>query len=473
MARSFFLLNFMLSIYFMLNKKCGVEKYRNKKRHQVNVHGENGLRNLQLSDWTQIRIYIDYDMLDSQELEDDLKDNLKQTMDNTIALFQTLVQVKPLSKPLILKECEDGVSISNLIKTEGVNADLILIPYIDDTAGSDVEASAGPCANDDLTGRPIMGSIGFSNRTDYSRTNAQEYYTIIALHELTHVFVFLDFQGFINPNTIQQLKQSDIIGSVTVNGKTRSIIKTPKVIQAARKHFNCSTLEGVQLEDQGGDGTAGAHWESRTMLSDYMVGQAYVENTLSEITLALFEDSGWYKVNYYTGGLFRFGKNQGCGFLNSNCIKEKTSSDNDKQEAYTDFPNDFCSVRNAQICSPGRLAKGYCYMQKDSNIPKPQRYFLEDQSLGGFQMADYCPVSWSDDQPEIFFPGICAYGDSQYPTALGEVISKQSSCFMSSLTPVNDNSVSEFTGNSFPICYKYTCNQSTRSYKVSINGRDL
>ena len=27
------------------------------------------------------------------------------------------------------------------------------------------------------------------------------------------------------------------------------------------------------------------------------------EMVLSEFTLALLEDSGWYKVNYYTGGL--------------------------------------------------------------------------------------------------------------------------------------------------------------------------
>ncbi len=33
--------------------------------------------------------------------------------------------------------------------------------------------------------------------------------------------------------------------------------------EEGRGHFNCSTLEGVQLEDQGGSGTAGSHWEAR------------------------------------------------------------------------------------------------------------------------------------------------------------------------------------------------------------------
>ena len=45
------------------------------------------------------------------------------------------------------------------------------------------------------------------------------------------------------------------------------------------------------------------------MLGDYMIGADYGETVISEITLAVFEDSGWYKVNYYTGGLFRYGKN--------------------------------------------------------------------------------------------------------------------------------------------------------------------
>lgn len=30
-----------------------------------------------------------------------------------------------------------------------------------------------------------------------------------------------------------------------------------------RKHFNCSTLEGAELEDQGINGTAITHWEKR------------------------------------------------------------------------------------------------------------------------------------------------------------------------------------------------------------------
>ena len=40
------------------------------------------------------------------------------------------------------------------------------------------------------------------------------------------------------------------------------------------------------------------------MLGDYMISSDYIEIIISDITLAYFEDTGFYKVNYYTGGLF-------------------------------------------------------------------------------------------------------------------------------------------------------------------------
>ena len=52
------------------------------------------------------------------------------------------------------------------------------------------------------------------------------------------------------------------------------------------------------------------------MLMDYMVGTHHVDHVISDITLAIFEDSGFYKVDYNAAELFRFGKNKGCDFFN-------------------------------------------------------------------------------------------------------------------------------------------------------------
>ena len=53
------------------------------------------------------------------------------------------------------------------------------------------------------------------------------------------------------------------------------------------------------------------HWESRFILGEFMLGKYmislfYTEVIIGDIKLALFEDTKFYKINYYTSDLFRF-----------------------------------------------------------------------------------------------------------------------------------------------------------------------
>lgn len=41
------------------------------------------------------------------------------------------------------------------------------------------------------------------------------------------------------------------------------MVVTPRVVDEVRQYFNCSSLEGAELEDQGEEGTALTHWEKR------------------------------------------------------------------------------------------------------------------------------------------------------------------------------------------------------------------
>lgn len=47
--------------------------------------------------------------------------------------------------------------------------------------------------------------------------------------------------------------------------KVTDVMVTPRVVEEIRNHFNCPELEGAELEDQGGDGTALTHWEKRIL----------------------------------------------------------------------------------------------------------------------------------------------------------------------------------------------------------------
>ena len=83
------------------------------------------------------------------------------------------------------------------------------------------------------------------------------------------------------------------------------------VLQAeARSYFDCPTLAGVELENQGGPGTAGQHWEKRVLgvserelvycacsnnshlQNEAMTGILTFNPVFSRFTFALLEDSG-------------------------------------------------------------------------------------------------------------------------------------------------------------------------------------
>ncbi len=85
-------------------------------------------------------------------------------------------------------------------------------------------------------------------------------------------------------------------GNVT---RTFHVMVTPRVQEEVRKHFGCDSLEGAELEDQGGDGTALTHWEKRLFQNEAMTGTVHTQNpAYSRLTFALLEDSGWYFPNY-------------------------------------------------------------------------------------------------------------------------------------------------------------------------------
>jgi hypothetical protein len=80
-------------------------------------------------------------------------------------------------------------------------------------------------------------------------------------------------------------------------------------------------MSGLELETDGGEQSAGAHWEKRILGNEFMVADADIEDVVySDITFALFEDSGWYQVDYtYTMPII-WGRNAGCEWFTLKCI---------------------------------------------------------------------------------------------------------------------------------------------------------
>ena len=182
--------------------------------------------------------------------------------------------------------------------------DLIIFGKLDDTMDDSTLAS-GDSYFVDNNKRPLTGVVTFNSKIDFSNKNMERYLTTITLHEFTHI---LGFEQVYIANVFNFLKQY-----YDEENNLHSLITSPKVVEAGKKYFNCPTLEGVELNSYSDPYIQ--HWNGRFLLGEYMAKLLYTEEeVISEFTLAYLEDTKFYKANYYTGGLMRYGKEKVVSF---------------------------------------------------------------------------------------------------------------------------------------------------------------
>lgn len=312
-----------------------------------------------------------------------------------VATVRTMLSVVPVQGGLTLGggRCGfyGGVRVpGNLTKAPGVDgADFVLFLTARPIYG-DTIAYAGHCQTDQ-NGRPIAAHFNWSPSHFESQMTAQlrAYYLRVALHELTHALAFspsllADFPR--GPDG--RLTSLQMIPSWY--GRQRAVV-TPRVAAAARAHFDCDALQGAHLEDGGGTGSAGSHWESRLYRDEYMTAAASPgPRILSSLTLALFEDSGWYAVNASAAEPLPWGFRAGCKFVLQSCAQWPsigTSTDGLELPPYT------CGEATPDQCHYDHRAKAYCELKHYAALPAREQYFARDPTLGGYsEMLDFCPV---------------------------------------------------------------------------------
>uniref|UniRef100_A0A2K6BI04 Leishmanolysin-like peptidase n=1 Tax=Macaca nemestrina TaxID=9545 RepID=A0A2K6BI04_MACNE len=143
------------------------------------------------------------------------------------------------------------------------------------------------------------------------------------------------------------------------------LLVTPRVVEEARKHFDCPVLEGMELENQGGMGTELNHWEKRLLENEAMTGSHTQNRVLSRITLALMEDTGRQTLSPY------------CDTLRSNPLQLTCRQD---QRAVA-----VCNLQKF----PKPLPQEYQYFDELSGIPAEDLPYYG----GSVEIADYCPFS--------------------------------------------------------------------------------
>ncbi|XP_075166976.1 leishmanolysin-like peptidase, invadolysin isoform X2 [Haematobia irritans] len=291
-------------------------------------------------------------------------------------------------------------------------------------------AYAAHCQQEATLDRPIAGHANLC--PDSISTKPQELHTLISTvkHEILHALgfsvslfaFFRDDDG--NPRTprnpdtgkphMHEILQIHQWSNETIRKVTREnwsvrgghvsreidMVVTPRVVAEVRKHFNCDKLEGAELEDQGGEGTALTHWEKRILENEAMTGTHTQSPVFSRITLALMEDSGWYRANYSMASPLSWGRGLGCSFVMRSC-KDWIQLNNARGRSI----HPFCSkVKQDPLqteCTDDRNSVALCNLIRH-NFVLPEQYQNFD-SIGNIKdgdevyyggsvaLADHCP----------------------------------------------------------------------------------
>lgn len=502
---------FLLILDYIVSR-CGLDILKSK-RVLVNSVGEKQDRYLSKQTFEPLRVELDFSLIENsldKLNKQDFIDLKEKIMPKTKKVFEDLLKVQRIEGKLRFnaKKCDDFyIPEKYLAEGDGVDADLVIFIAIDDTGyfkENGIEAAAIHCLQHSVTKRPVAGFITFKPDLNVDNPVSLNYQVWLAVHEISHILAINDslYYDFVDKNlqplgidkivttrsmSYRNKNQKDYNFRVnhdkiknddkerltgideTVNvatskiskikyympnrksssSQTISYIKSPKVLEKAKSHFNCDSLVGVPLEFNGGAGTNGAHWSKRFMGSDYMIGDSYGENLISEITLALFEDSGWYKVDYSLANLFLFGKNKGCGFLDENCVNPVKSTKNKnfksreeeikfKTSINSNF-SEFCTDTSAPVCSQHNIFRGVCAIRKyDYELPLYEQHF-NDPTIGGVdRLSERCPIPIEAKRGQNFYGGSCREGKKAYKY---EKIGSNSSCFITNLK-VDSNSSS-------------------------------
>ncbi|KAI4316786.1 hypothetical protein L6164_024731 [Bauhinia variegata] len=384
---------------------------------------------------------------------EDKKRRLRKALGQTADWFRRALAVEPVKGNLQLSgysACgqDGGVQLPRKYVEEGVSdADLVLLVTTRPTTGNTL-AWAVACERDQW-GRAIAGHVNVAPR--HLTAEAETLLSATLIHEVMHVLGF-DPHAFSHFRDERKRRRNQVTEQVMDEKLGRMVTRVvlPRVIMHSRYHYGAfsENFTGLELEDGGGRGTSGSHWEKRLLMNEIMTGSVDTRSVVSKMTLALLEDSGWYKANYSMADHLDWGRNQGVEFVTSPCNLWKG--------AYR------CNTTQLSGCTYNREAEGYCpIVTYSGDLPQWARYFPQANKGGQSSLADYCTyfVAYSD--------GSCTDTNSARAPdrMLGEVRGSNSRCMASSLVRTGFVRGSMTQGNG---CYQHRC--INNSLEVAVDG---
>jgi len=107
------------------------------------------------------------------------------------------------------------------------------------------------------------------------------------------------------------------------NGSEQQGLASPKLLAYAKQFYQCQAIKVVPLENDGGSGTAGTHFEKTVFFNEVMTGASGEDQIFSEFSWNVLADSGWYGLSSPLQDNYTAGKDMGCEWLQKSCFDAK------------------------------------------------------------------------------------------------------------------------------------------------------
>ena len=328
--------------------------------------------------------------------------------------------VQPLGTNLVVGstgQCSGGFTIPSTHVTSGVaGADFVLYVAAAPT-GEGTVAWAGGCQSTTTTpSRIIVGKANFAPAYLLSSTFPESSLRATAVHELMHALGF----------STATFTSTGMVRSRVVRGRRKDVIVSPMALQTARAFLNCPTLAGVELEDEGGAGTAYSHLDRRMYKDDIMAGIAGV--AVSVVDLAIMQDLGVYQANFSEADTMLFGKRAGCALATDSCTT-----------AGGGFCTYWCSAQPASVgCTTDLRGYGPC-----TSSP---------------QLTDTCPYF------AAYANRHCDDGNTTFEASTGDTFHSRSRCYQAEVGFVLSGTTG--TASYAQRCFETRCVGGVLSFRV-------
>jgi hypothetical protein len=355
-------------------------------------------------------------------------------------------------------------SIPNELRNPGAaDTDYVLFVTAEPTLGTTLAFAAACQGQRDTSGGVLAGTgrpiAGFANFSPARISIGDPGLEAIVRHEVTHALGFSSqlFGEYATSSTVSRTRQVTRQARYDITE-----IVLPGVVQAARDHFDCPGLTGAEVEDGGGDGTSGSHWEKTRFGSEFMTGTSSVASVYSAVTFNLLQDSGWYTFNADSALVTTnpWGRGLGCGFATESCVGETWSKLGVPYFCGTDGEVDTIT---AQTCGPNHYGKSVCIIRNyPSSLPPQFRYFSSPSVGGSSLVEDYCPlVAPSEACRKAAVSDDPAANDinAKVAAARGESFAASSRCYSSTLLKKDKTNafVGIEVGTVLPSCHETAC----------------